>query len=1521
MEENIDVCIRVRPLNEREKRNKDVSVLRVLPALNAISITDRHGTPLQGPTAVFQYDHIFQQRVPTSTIYDQVAKRIVLSTLMGVNGTIFAYGQTSSGKTHTMTGEAGEPGILPLAVQHIFQYIADSTDRDFLIRVSYVEIYNEVIRDLLCDDKEKGQNVKIREDPKKGIYLEAHEEFITDFDTIMRLVDQGNARRAVGQTSMNEHSSRSHSIFQIVIESKERGPEKDDGVAYLVGVLNLVDLAGSESVRHTSSEGARQREAGNINRSLLTLARVINSLAQGPESVQSAPFRDSKLTRLLQNSLAGSTRTLIVCCVTPSDRHLEESKSTLQFAARAKTIQMSATVNEVLDDHAQMQRLQREVNDLRKKLLGDTSLNALLAENQALSEEKRRQQEKIERLQGLIVTGRASLEPSDVKKTKTKRARETWGPGEIAAVASAARHGFAYEDEEKEEGSVAKKRKGRYSEGSVVDAALAIEHARTVELLKRELAAAKMALEESKAQPPTCAHCVAADESVRDFEALLETMSADRASLKDKLTVTEAAVTALQATVDASTSTIGSLEEKLDEQTKIAAAFEELLENASQTRNDLEEAYNDEVEKVKALEAQVGDVEKVASLQTRLDEQNHYMEELEKTHAQLRLQYESELDALRGPPKEPEVVGQLQSALDEAENKLTQALADAAAAQDKWDLQIQALQSENETLATANDSAQDVAAVQMEKEAIQFQLEALQRQLDAELERRVDDDAEWEAKVDQLTQDVSTLTEQLQAEKDDKVAVESALMTQLQSIEKDLETALSEHSRAMLTAREASASTEAIARLLEEELLSTKTAHHQVECDLRKQIADADARATAATAARLALEEDLVVLQGKLHLADGSVNDQVAALSTQVNALLNEKTELEAKLRAAAEVATQLETLQHENTSMCSAMEVLELSLAEAQDKVTRLGYLETQAFEEKQALQARMQELTTDLEQLRSTRATTASDEAAALQSTLYTLQVEHQALTEQVQRLEQDKRMLETSVASEDALHASRITSLEDKIRMLAQEVVDATSAHAAELTAQSSVWADERTALKLALATLEASAREKDDAIDAHGRAMAKLEETLSANQDAMYAQRVAQHQALSAAEAALATATEQVAALTAANEALEADAARRATAATAELDAKVTELQAQLNASANDATSLRAQLRALDDEKAHVARLTTALEEEAYEKSVLEKDLDEVRATLAEMETDRSKVQRSLEIDAEQQIAQVVEEKGMLYEQIEGLQADYKQIQKELELVKTSERTLRQEHTAVRDELDVARSRITKLELVKMTKHHLEIFQTLKLDNKKKTQEIASLSAKLAARPSTSEAEVRELEARLRAEHTKRSALEDQVGELGLAVKTMENEVKIKAAESSALQSTIEQYEVQLQELDDELRRSKEALQASEEAAKASADSEPAYLVNENLQLHYEVKHLKKLLEDYSPSSLTALQPPVAPPGFNTTPAKSYATVPATGRQLTPSQTARTPGRNVTPSAALLREPAPEPEAEKSECKQQ
>ncbi|KAJ0400625.1 hypothetical protein P43SY_000910 [Pythium insidiosum] len=467
--ENIAVCIRVRPLNEREVRNKDVPVLRTVNALNLISITDRDGQPLPGKQNVFQYDHIFDATSTTRAMYDRVAKRIVRSALDGINGTIFAYGQTSSGKTYTMTGASGSAvpdasghpgpgsgdlGILQLAVEDIFSFIEQSTDRDFLLRVSFVEIYNEVVKDLLTPESD---SLKLREDPRKGVYVECREEIITTVDDILRLLHEGTARRSVGTTAMNDRSSRSHSIFRVVIESKQksasrRQSEDDVNGAVLVACLSLVDLAGSESVRHTAADGLRQREAGNINKSLLTLSRVINTLASsagqghghgaggagGVGGAGAAPFRDSKLTRLLQNSLDGNTRTLIVCCVTPSDRYLDETKSTLQFAARAKTIQTSAHVNEILDDHAQLRRLKREVHELKRLLNGRDAYHALKAENEALQHEQNKNKAEIARLLGLVLSSSNansdnSSSSGSSKAGRSKRARETWCPGDFAA--------------------------------------------------------------------------------------------------------------------------------------------------------------------------------------------------------------------------------------------------------------------------------------------------------------------------------------------------------------------------------------------------------------------------------------------------------------------------------------------------------------------------------------------------------------------------------------------------------------------------------------------------------------------------------------------------------------------------------------------------------------------------------------------------------------------------------------------------------------------------------------------------------------------------------------------------------------------------------------------------------------------------------------------------------------------------------------------------------------------------------
>jgi centromeric protein E len=307
--DQITVCARMRPMNEREVRNSQKSVWQCVPQHRAIQQTDDKGAPLPGSGATWSFDAVFDKDTSTEHLYKTVASDIVASVAKGINGTVFAYGQTSSGKTYTMHGTPDQPGILQLSSQHLFDIISKSEERDFLIRVSYIEIYNEVVKDLL----DPQNSVNIREDVKRGVFVDAKEQVITDIKHIYKALRDGERHRHVGATDMNAQSSRSHTIFKLVIESKERcagdtSLSDDVDGAVLVATLNLVDLAGSEGARNTSAEGQRLKEAGNINKSLLTLSRVIYSLsesASGKGGLQ-PPFRESKLTRILQPSLAGS---------------------------------------------------------------------------------------------------------------------------------------------------------------------------------------------------------------------------------------------------------------------------------------------------------------------------------------------------------------------------------------------------------------------------------------------------------------------------------------------------------------------------------------------------------------------------------------------------------------------------------------------------------------------------------------------------------------------------------------------------------------------------------------------------------------------------------------------------------------------------------------------------------------------------------------------------------------------------------------------------------------------------------------------------------------------------------------------------------------------------------------------------------------------------------------------------------------------------------------------------------------
>ncbi|XDB47808.1 PREDICTED: kinesin heavy chain [Capra hircus] len=327
---SIKVMCRFRPLNEAEILRGD----KFIPKFKG------EETVVIGQGKPYVFDRVLPPSTTQEQVYNACAKQIVKDVLEGYNGTIFAYGQTSSGKTHTMEGKLHDPqlmGIIPRIAHDIFDHIYSMDENlEFHIKVSYFEIYLDKIRDLLDVSK---TNLAVHEDKNRVPYVKGcTERFVSSPEEVMDVIDEGKANRHVAVTNMNEHSSRSHSIFLINIKQENVETEKK-----LSGKLYLVDLAGSEKVSKTGAEGAVLDEAKNINKSLSALGNVISALAEGTKT--HVPYRDSKMTRILQDSLGGNCRTTIVICCSPSVFNEAETKSTLMFGQRAKTIKNTVSVN------------------------------------------------------------------------------------------------------------------------------------------------------------------------------------------------------------------------------------------------------------------------------------------------------------------------------------------------------------------------------------------------------------------------------------------------------------------------------------------------------------------------------------------------------------------------------------------------------------------------------------------------------------------------------------------------------------------------------------------------------------------------------------------------------------------------------------------------------------------------------------------------------------------------------------------------------------------------------------------------------------------------------------------------------------------------------------------------------------------------------------------------------------------------------------------------------------------------
>ena len=350
---NVNVICRFRPMNELEKTNgnEEVCVFTSPTSLQFHSTRENNNYR-------FEFDRIFPPSSTQEDIYNFGVKGIIDSVLDGYNGTVLAYGQTSSGKTYTMQGEMNNnaaQGIIPRMIEHVFDFIHSQEGTEFMIKVSMIEIYLEKIRDLLDLSR---VNLQVRENFSKGIYVDGcSERYVGCPEDVYAALKIGSNNRAQAATLMNEHSSRSHSIFILTINQNN----KKEGFSK-VGKLYLVDLAGSEKLSKTGATGLTVDEAKLINKSLTTLGRVIYNLTD--KKSNHVPYRDSKLTRVLQESLGGNSKTCLIITCSPSIYNESETLSTLRFGLRAKEIKNKPKINKEVT----VAELQKLVDKLKENL-------------------------------------------------------------------------------------------------------------------------------------------------------------------------------------------------------------------------------------------------------------------------------------------------------------------------------------------------------------------------------------------------------------------------------------------------------------------------------------------------------------------------------------------------------------------------------------------------------------------------------------------------------------------------------------------------------------------------------------------------------------------------------------------------------------------------------------------------------------------------------------------------------------------------------------------------------------------------------------------------------------------------------------------------------------------------------------------------------------------------------------------------------------------------------------------------
>ncbi|KAG6879988.1 hypothetical protein C0992_008581 [Termitomyces sp. T32_za158] len=475
-ETNIQVVIRSRGRSEREiQDNSPIIVTSSGAKSKGVSIelsapVSSLGLVTMPPVRTYPFDLVFGPEADQAMIYHEVVSPMLEEVLMGYNCTLFAYGQTGTGKTYTMQGDLeptpmGNPsanaGMIPRVLFRLFHQL-ETSKSDFSVKISYIELYNEELRDLLANDlcapngstqpmgmgskdtnKVPDNGLKIFDDVgKRGVTIQGLEELVVkDSQAALALLTKGSQRRQIAATKFNDHSSRSHSVFSITVHVKEPSIAGEDLLK--VGKLNLVDLAGSENIGRSGAENKRAREAGMINQSLLTLGRVINALVDKSSHI---PYRESKLTRLLQDSLGGRTKTCIIATVSPARSNIEETLSTLDYALRAKSIKnkpelnQRTTRNSLIKDYvAEIERLKADLVAAREKngiFFSEETWNQMAAEQEIHKTELEEARKQVQIVEGQMRVVQDEFEQSigllKIREGELKETRRKLGNTESA---------------------------------------------------------------------------------------------------------------------------------------------------------------------------------------------------------------------------------------------------------------------------------------------------------------------------------------------------------------------------------------------------------------------------------------------------------------------------------------------------------------------------------------------------------------------------------------------------------------------------------------------------------------------------------------------------------------------------------------------------------------------------------------------------------------------------------------------------------------------------------------------------------------------------------------------------------------------------------------------------------------------------------------------------------------------------------------------------------------------------------